>query len=79
MPFDPYAYPTAKAKMEKTMSKIDAVATLLANHKSGDLVCADGLYYILEDVMDELRDVMLDVEQERECYAHDLVYGKKAA
>lgn len=79
MSFDPLAYPTAKAKMEKTMSKIDAVATLLANHKDGDLMCADGLYYILEDAMDELREIMLDVEQERECYAHNLVYAKKAA
>jgi len=79
MHFDPLAYPTAKAKMEKTMSKLDMVATFLANHRQGDLLCADGMYYILEDVMDELREIMLDVEQERECYAHNLVYGKKAA
>lgn len=52
-----------KETIIQNLSKVEFVANALANHRRGDSLCADGMYFVLESVIEEIRTALEGLEE----------------
>lgn len=50
------------AKIERSLSKISHISVVMAHYRHGDLIDAEGMSYILEDVIEEIKEALEALE-----------------
>ncbi|MEW5833009.1 MAG: hypothetical protein AB1763_09260 [Campylobacterota bacterium] len=48
----------SRKRIERSLTLVEFVATSLANYRRGDLLCTDGMYTVLEEVITEINEAM---------------------
>lgn len=57
MKYDPYETPMIYDRLQKTLTKIGLVASHLATYEEGNVLASDGMYYILDDAIEEIKEL----------------------
>lgn len=57
MKYDIYDTPMIGDRLEISLSKIDLIASFLSNYQEGNVLASDGMYYILRDTVEEIREL----------------------
>jgi hypothetical protein len=52
-----------KKEIEDSLSKIEFVANALANYRHGDILSTDGMYFVLTDVIEEIKEALEALEE----------------
>jgi hypothetical protein len=75
---DPFYKPEVRDRLEMTLSKIELIASFIAKYEDGQVLSAEGIYYILDDAIMDIRE-LFDETQEKEETQSCIKSIKKAA
>ncbi|MDD2267453.1 hypothetical protein [Sulfuricurvum sp.] len=57
MIYDTLETPMIADRLEISLSKIDFIASFLSDYKEGNILNSEGMYYILRDTVEEIREL----------------------
>lgn len=60
---DPFYKPEVRDRLEMTLSKIELIASYLANYKEGNVLHGEGMYYILDEAVMDVRELFDETQE----------------